>query len=327
MHTRPLGNTGHTITAVGYGAWAIGGLGYGKQNEDDAYQAIDAYLQSGGRFIDTARGYGISEITIGKRLKNHPCADEVFVASKSGSTHPPIVATDLETSRFCLQRDRIDLYYVHVPPDDFDHLRRLLDVYQHAKDRGRIGHIGVSCRKTRTPEQIDAAMRYLDDGRIDVLQIEYSYVNPMAEPLIAAAADHGVGVVTRLNLLKGLLTGRYAPGHRFSGPDNDGRAIIPGADLDVVLGIVKDIERDHLRPPYRTMTHMALAFPLANPGVSAVIPGGRSARPGRYQHGDQRSAGDVVGLRGRAGTSGARHSRKILMANPAFEKASALLPE
>ncbi len=276
MHTRPLGDTGHTITAVGYGAWAIGGLGYGDQDEDDAYQAIDTYLEAGGRFIDTARGYGISEIMVGKRLAHHACADEVFVASKSGSTHPPIIATDLETSRFCLQRDRIDLYYIHVPPDDFDHLRRLLDVYQQAKDHGRIGHIGVSCRKTRTPEQIDTAMRYLDDERIDVLQIEYSYARPMADPLISAAAAAGVGVVTRLNLLKGFLTGRYAPGHRFAGPENDGRASIPGEDLDAVLGIVKDIERDHLRPPYQTMAQMALAFPLANPGVSAVIPGGRS---------------------------------------------------
>jgi myo-inositol catabolism protein IolS len=276
MITRPLGNTGTTITAVGFGAWAIGGLGYGEQDEDAAFEAIDTYLERGGRFIDTARGYGVSEIMVGKRLKRFGAADDVFVASKSGSTHPPIVKTDLETSRFCLQRDVVDLYYIHVPPPDFDHLRRLLDAYQEAKDRGRIRFVGLSCRGLKTPEEIEVGLRYVEDGRIDVMQLEYSYAHPMAEPVITAAAERGIGIVTRLNLLKGFLTGRYTPGHRFPHRDNDGRAGIDPEKLDAVLGIVQALEANHMRPPFTTMTQMALAFPLVNPGVSAVIPGGRS---------------------------------------------------
>ena len=276
METRPLGNTGCHVSAIGFGAWAIGGLGYGDQDRQAAMDAIDAYLHAGGRFIDTARGYGVSEILIGKRLASFGRSKEVFLASKSGTGHPPIVHTDLETSCFCLQREAVDLYYIHVPPEDPDKLDRLLDAYAHAKQQGHTRLIGVSCRRVDSAEDAEKAMAYVRDDRVDAIQINYSYAQTDGEPIIRAAAEAGKGVVARSNMLGGLLTGKYRPGHRFDDPANDGRAGIAPENLDELLGIVQDIERQLLHPPYETMAQLALAFALACPGISAIIPGARS---------------------------------------------------
>lgn len=276
MQTRPLGRTGYDVSAIGLGAWAIGGLGYGEQDRQDALDAIDAYLHAGGRFIDTARGYGVSEILIGKRLAAFERAGEVFVASKSGTGHPPIVHTDLETSCFCLQREAVDLYYIHVPPEDPDKLDRLLDAYAAAKRRGHTRLVGVSCRRVDSAADAEKAMAYVRDARVDAIQINYSYAQTDGEPVIQAAAEAGKGVVARSNLLGGLLTGKYRPGHRFDDPANDGRAGIAPERLDKLLGVVQDIERQLLGSPYDTMAQLGLAYALACPGVSAIIPGARS---------------------------------------------------
>ena len=277
MDKRKLGDTGFEITPVGYGAWAIGGLGYGDQDEGDAHAAIDAYLQGGGRFIDTARVYGVSEIMIGRRLQAFDRADEVFVASKSGSTHPPIVATDLETSRFCLQRDCVDLYYIHVPPSDLEEVRRLLDAYERLKNAGRTRLIGISCRGVGTQEEADLVRGFMADGRVDVLQLGFNFAQTEADGLIDEAREKGIGVVTRMNLQGGLFTGKYKPGHRFDDEANDWRAGISQDILDRILQLVADLEGRFVGPPYETLAQVALAFPLTRPGVSAVIPGGRSA--------------------------------------------------
>lgn len=277
METRPLGNTGHDVTAVGFGAWALGGLGYGDQVEADAFEAIDTYLEAGGRFFDTARGYGVSEIRLGNRLAAFEEADEVFVCSKSASKHPPTWWADLETTLFCLQREPVDLYYVHVPSGDREKMDRLLDAYVEQKDAGKIGHVAVSCGRVGPGEQgFDSAMPWAEDPRVEVIQINYSYAEPWAKPIMEAARANGTGVVARSNILGGLLTGKYRPGHRFDNPANEGRAGIDPGKLDRILAIVQDIEENLLRPPYENMIELALAYALAHPAVSAIIPGARS---------------------------------------------------
>jgi aryl-alcohol dehydrogenase-like predicted oxidoreductase len=279
MQRRTLGRSGLAVTALGYGGWAIGGLGYGDQDERDADAAVDAYLRGGGRCIDTARGYGVSEILIGKRLKACAAAGEVFVASKSGSTHPPIVRTDLETSRFCLQRDALDLYYIHVPPPEWEPMDRLLDAYQELKARGRTRLVGVSCPNVDGEAEADRVRRYVADPRTDVIQIAYSCARPpVVGELIADAHRRGVGVVARMNLEGGFLTGKWKPGVRFTDKANDWRAGLAEATVDRIVALGQGLAARFVRPPYQTLAQLALAYCLANPHVSAVIPGGRSAR-------------------------------------------------
>lgn len=277
MQKRTLGKAGPETTAVGFGAWAIGGLGYGEQDTEAAGEALDEYFALGGRLIDTARGYGVSEILVGKALRRFGRRDEVYVASKSGNQHPPVVRTDLETSRFCLGVDRLDLYYIHVPPPDPDKLDRLLDVYAALREAGKMKQLGVSCRALRTQEEIDQAWRIVEDPRVDVVQIPHSFARQGSAELIRAAGDRGLGVVTRSNLLGGILTGKYAPGYRFADPANDWRASLNGEKLDELLTVVADLVEQVVQPPYQTLAQVAIAYSLHTPGVSAVIPGARSA--------------------------------------------------
>ncbi len=278
MRKRTLGPDGPEITAVGFGAWAIGGLGYGDQDTDQAAEALDTYLGAGGRLIDTARGYGISEILVGQAVGRFGRRGEVFLASKSGSTHPPIVRTDLATSLFCLQADAVDLYYIHVPPLDEARLDATLTAYDQCKRDGRMRLLGVSLLSLRSPAEQTQAERIIDDPRVDVVQIPHSFAGPASGELIARAARRGLGVVTRSNLLGGILTGKYRPGQRFSDPANDWRATLNGPRLDEALEIVADLAGRLVRPPWPSLAQLALAYSLHTEGVSAIIPGARNAR-------------------------------------------------
>ena len=275
--TRALGGGGRQVSEIGYGAWAIGGLGYGDVPRVDAVAAVETYLAAGGWNIDTARGYGVSEIIIGDVLAGSGMGEEVFVATKSGSRIPAMIRADLETSLFCLRRPYADLYYVHVPPPDFDALRRMLDVYQQLKDSGRVRLIGLSQRGEAGAEAIGDCRRYIADGRADVLQLPYSMARPGMAAIFEEAARHGLGVIARMNLEGGLLTGKYAPGHDWPDKENDWRAHRPREAIDRLLGIVRDIQARFVRPPYESLSQVALAWCLADAGISAIIPGGKNA--------------------------------------------------
>ncbi len=273
---RVLGRTGIEVTPVGFGSQTIGGLGYGDQNWAESEATARAYLKGGGRLIDTARGYGVSEIYVGKALKRFRARAEVTVCSKSGNTHPPVVRADMEVSRFCLQRDRIDVYYVHVPPPDFDQLRRVLDAYEQFKKEGKIRFIGVSNKGLTTQQERDEAWRFFEDGRIDVMQFPYSFARAEVAPLIAEARRRGIGVVVRQGLEGGMFTDKFRPGHRFTDRANDWRAGVDPAAMDEVLEGIEGIRRRFVKPPYRTLAQLALSFVLANPDVGATIPGAGS---------------------------------------------------
>ncbi|MFP4355599.1 MAG: aldo/keto reductase [Phycisphaerae bacterium] len=275
MQKRRMASDGPEVTAVGFGAWAIGGLGYGKQDDKQAAEALDAYLDGGGRLIDTARGYGVSEILVGKALKRFGRREEVYLASKSGSTHPPIARTDLETSLFCLQAGAVDLYYIHVPPPDPDKLDALLAVYDSLKQAGKTRQVGVSLPPMRSDDHYALAGRILADPRVDVVQIPHSFAGPQTGELIQRAAERGLGVLTRMNMLGGILTGKYEPGHRFDDPGNDWRASLNGPHLDRALAIVQSLAAEVVQPPYENLSELALAWSLHAPGVTAIIPGGR----------------------------------------------------
>lgn len=277
LSPRQLGNSGVNIDALTFGAWAMGGLGYGDAPAEEGLGAVEAFLDRGGRSIDTARGYGISEILVGKVLKAHAAGDEVFVASKSGSTHPPIIVTDFETSRFCLQRDVIDLYYIHVPPADGDHLDRMLDVYQKLKASGKLRFVGVSQGRPSGPESVAEIRRYLQDPRIDVVQIMYSLARQSNAPILAEAEATGTALAARMVLEGGLLTGKYKPGHHFPDKANDWRAGRSDEQKDAMFSFAEELKARFVHPPYTTLPQLAVAWTLAAPGLTTVLVCGRTA--------------------------------------------------
>jgi aryl-alcohol dehydrogenase-like predicted oxidoreductase len=289
MKRRILGRSGLEVTPLGFGSQTVGGLGYGDQDWDASEPTVAAYLAGGGRFIDTARGYGVSEIYVGKALKKFRGRKDVVVCSKSGATHPPIIRADMEVSRFCIQRDVIDVYYIHVPPKDLDEVRRVLDAYQRFKDEGKIRLVGLSNRGLTTQEERDQVWKFFEDGRIDVMQFPYSFARPEVEPLIAEAKRRGIGVVVRQALEGGMFTDKFRPGHRFTDRANDWRAGIDPKRMERALQTIEGIRRRFVKPPYRSLAQLALSFVLSSPDVTATIPGAGSVAEMR----DNLSANDV----------------------------------
>jgi aryl-alcohol dehydrogenase-like predicted oxidoreductase len=279
IHRRPLGQSGVEISSLGFGAWAIGGLGYSDVPEADALDAVHAYLEAGGRHIDTARGYGISEILCGRVLKEMKRREETFVASKSGNQHPPAIRTDCLTSNFCTGEVPVDLYYIHVSPAPGDKLDRMLDAYAALKEAGHTKLVGISAPgrdEPGSPEALAFLDAMIDDSRVDVIQLVYSLARPGNAPMIARAVEKGVGIVARTCLEGGLLTGRYKPGHVWKDKANDWRASRPREQIDALLERVEELSGALVEPPYESLGQVALAWVLADPNVSSVIVGGKN---------------------------------------------------
>lgn len=274
MELRTLGNTGVRVTALGFGSQTVGGLGYGDQDWSQSQPTVERYLRGGGRFIDSSRGYGTSEIHVGKAIKAVGLADdEVVVCTKSGSLHPPVTASDLDVSRFCLQRDQVDVYYVHVPSPDPAVHKKIVDAYCGFKARGYIRFVGLSCRDVSDPAHQDEIRGWIRDPRVDVIQFPCNFSIPHVAELVADAAAHGKGAVCRATVISGALDDRLLPGHRFTNRDNDWRAGVDPEQMDQVLAIVQEMKRRHVRPPYQSVSQLSQLWTLAQPGVSAIIPG------------------------------------------------------
>ncbi|GEM_PF-1387381 len=274
---RKLGGREQWITPIGLGAQTIGGLGYGDQDQQHSPSIVEAYLKGGGRLIDVARGYGTSEIHVGNAIKACHLEEEVFLCSKTGSLHPPVAASDLDVSRFCLQRDWIDLYYVHVPSRDPLQHNRILDTFQSFKERGLIRFTGLSCRNVNDPAHRDEVLGWIQDPRVDVIQIP---CNPSHPPevldLIAEAADHGIGVICRGTVQGGLFNESFCPEQTFEDRENDWKAQVEPADMQQALHIVRDVAEELRQEPYQTLAQLTQSWTLNQAGVSAIIGGAGS---------------------------------------------------
>lgn len=273
MELRTLGRSGLRVTPLGFGAQTIGGLGYGDQDWSASQPTIDAYLLAGGRFIDTARGYGASEIHVGKALARFPAAEQVVVCSKSGNTHPPVIHGDLEVSRHLVGRPCLDVYYIHVPPTDPAQTRRVLEAYARFREQGLIRLIGLSQRRLASQAELTEGLALMQDPRIDVMQFPYSFIRPEVGRLLDEAQRRGIGVVVRQALEGGMLTDHFRPGHRFTDHDNDWRAHVPVERMEQALRQIEAIRVRFIRPPYTSLAQLALSFVLRHPAVAATIPG------------------------------------------------------
>ena len=277
---RALGRTGFQVSEVGLGAWAIGGRSYGSVTEADAEGAVEAYVVAGGNFIDTARGYGTSEETLGRVIRRLGVRDRLILASKTGMTRSaeqlPRIREECELSLRLLQTDVIDLYYIHSPPEDPALMARVLEEFEALKSEGKIRSIGASIKGPDvTDDTVELCRRYADSGRIDAIQLIYSVLRQKNRRSIDHARSRNVGIVARTALENGFLTGKYAPGSVFV--EGDHRRRWRGERLDRILREAETAAVWAVRPPYRDLAQVALRFALAAEGVSTIIPGARSA--------------------------------------------------
>lgn len=277
------------MSEVGFGAWAIG-ADWGRVDDDEAMGALHASVEAGVTFIDTADVYGDgrSERLIARLRRERPDAD-LIVATKAGRRVQPHVAEGytaaalegfVDRSLTNLEVEALDLLQLHCPPTAVYDDPAVFDALDGLVRRGKIRHHGVSV------ETIDEAQRALAHATVETIQIIFNVFRPRpAEALFAAAAERDVGIVARVPLASGLLTGSMGVGTRFAADDHrsfnrHGEAFDVGetfAGVPYEVGLAAVDELRHLVPDGATMAQWALRWILAFPEVSVVIPGARNA--------------------------------------------------
>jgi aryl-alcohol dehydrogenase-like predicted oxidoreductase len=299
MKHRTLGRTGLKVSVIGVGTWQFGGE-WGRaftQSEVDAI--LDRAGECGINLIDTAECYGdhLSERLIGDYLSRHD-RDHWIIATKFGHAFDGFMArsdrfgaedvkTQLIASLRALRTDRIDVYQFHSGSDEAfldDGLKRVLE---DARQSGMVRNLGVSIRGAGSELQTREAF-----GRgYGVLQVIYNRLDLRAESeVFPQARRYGLGVLARVPLASGLLTGKYESWAKF-GPD-DYRSTLGAEEI---ARRVREAERlaDEELPLGVSRTRWALAWCLRDPVVAAVIPGAKSPE----QVAENASAADLFSVK------------------------------
>ncbi|MFI7240236.1 aldo/keto reductase [Streptomyces cyaneofuscatus] len=292
MEQRTLGSTGRDVSAVGLGTWQLGS-DWGEVEESDAFDVLDAAVDSGVTFFDTADVYGDgrSEQLIGRYLKNRPDAD-IFVATKMGRRADQLpenyVLDNFRTwndrSRANLGTDTLDLVQLHCPPSSVYSSDAVYDALDTLVDEQRIAAYAVS---VETCAEALTAIARPGVASVQIILNPFR-LKPLDEVLPAAAAA-GVGIIARVPLASGLLSGKYTKDTVF-GPDDHrtynrhGEAFDQGetfSGIDYATGIEAAAEFAGLAPEGATPAQTALRWIIQQPGVTSVIPGARSVEQAR----------------------------------------------
>jgi len=295
MQYRILGKSGLRISTIGFGAWAIGGTNWGKTNDIISRQALPKALDLGVSFIDTADvyGYGHSEELIAGVLKERG-KGAVVVATKAGNDfyharqkddagYGPIVQnTDrayivwaAEQSLKRLGVDTLDILQLHSP--DTAKLERddPWEALMQLKKDGKIRAAGWSVQSFRETEQAGLLDHY--HSVIDVLQVRYNLLEREAEKvLFTKTLEYNLGVIVRIPLLFGLLTGKFDRQSRF-GEDDHRRMNLSAEKLDTYLNQLDKMQALYARYPDQTPAQISLRFCLSHPACHLAIPGAKTA--------------------------------------------------
>jgi len=277
MKKRFLGNTGLAVSEVGFGAWAIGGIGYGEVSECQAYNCLETYIEAGGNYIDTARAYDESEKYIGRILTKYSQNDDLIISTKTtkGFSAESIkdIRKELDCSLRMLKRDYVDVYFLHNPPEDSEVIKRVLDQMQELKFQGKIRTVGASIKSSKVDDNtVNLCRQYILTGKVDVIQVIYSILRQKNASVFKQAYEHGVGIVVRSVLESGFLTGKYNIGHTF----NDQRNRWSREKLDFILGMVADIKFNSKTQEIMTLGQAAIRFVLDNKYISTAIIGAKN---------------------------------------------------
>ncbi|HZM80437.1 MAG TPA: aldo/keto reductase [Candidatus Limnocylindrales bacterium] len=287
MEYRILGRTGLLVSEIGFGAWGIGAAGSGwvGATEQESIQALRRAIELGVNFIDTARGYGESERIVGQVVRSSQA--EIYVATKV----PPLnrrwpapsgidpmeafpgshIRAGLETSLSASGLEAFDVLQFHVWSDDWVGRGDWLETIADLKREGKIRFFGVSINDY----QPDNALALIASGAVDTVQIIYNIFHQAPRQwLLPASAEHNVGVIVRVALDEGGLTGRVRDGTTF--PDGDFRTRFFRDDRPAQVEAHVDAIVADLAIGHDQLAETALRFALASPAVSTVIPGMRT---------------------------------------------------
>ena len=303
MHYRTLGKTGYRVSTVSFGAWAIGGS-WGPSDDATSMAALHRAVDRGVNFFDTADVYGDgrSERLLGRLRKER--TESLLIATKAGRRLTPHVAegyTESNLSAFVdrslrmLETDALDLVQLHCPPTDVYYRPEVFESMDRLVAAGKVRHYGVSV------ERVEEALKAMDYPGVASVQIIYNLFRQRPSNLIfAEAARRNVGILARLPLSSGMLTGKFTGASTFEAEDHrhfnrqgeqfDRGETFSGLDYEVGLEAV-----DRLRPLVpagQTLAQFALRWILMAPEVTCVIPGARTIA----QVDDNTAAADLPSL-------------------------------
>jgi aryl-alcohol dehydrogenase-like predicted oxidoreductase len=289
MRYRKLGRTGIEVSEIGYGAWGIGGAQWGGADDDESLQALHRAIELGLNFVDTALAYGEgrSERLVGQVVREReetvhvatkvPPKNRIWPAEEGAELEdvfpPGYVRECAEQSLRNLGMEAVDLLQLHVWNDDWAGSEELLGEVDQLRSDGKIRHFGISIND----HQPSNGLRLVRSGAVDTVQVIYNVFDQSPEDeLLPACREHDVGVIARVPLDEGGLTGRIDADTEFEGDDFRASYFRGDRKREVherVTAIASDlgIDADQL-------AEAALRFILSEPAVSTVIPGMRSIR-------------------------------------------------
>ncbi len=286
MKYRTLGRTGWKVSEISFGAWAIGGA-WGNVSDTESMAALHAAIDCGVNFIDTADVYGMgrSERLIAQLKRERK--DEIIVATKAGrrlSPHTPEgynrknLTGFIEDSLKNLATDCLELVQLHCPPWEVYYRPELFAELDDFVKAGKIRYYGVSV------EKVEEALKAIEYPNVQTVQIIFNcFRQRPAELFFAEARQRQVGILARVPLASGLLTGRLSRDSQFAPDDHrnfnrhgeafDVGETFSGVDYGIALEAVEEI-RD-LLPPGMSMAQFALRWILRFDAVTCSIPGGK----------------------------------------------------
>jgi len=286
MHYRTLGRTGWNVSEISFGAWAIGGA-WGNVSDAESMAALHKAIDSGVNFIDTADVYGMgrSERLIAQLRRER--SEPIVVATKAGRRLSPHTAEGynaknlsafVEDSLRNLSADCLDLIQLHCPPTDVYYRPEVFGVLDRLTEAGKIRYYGVSV------ERVEEALKAIEYPNVQSVQIIFNcFRHRPAELFFEQARKRRVGILARVPLASGLLTGKLRRNSEFAADDHrnfnrhgesfDVGETFSGVDYDTALDAVEELRP--LVPEGASMAQFALRWILGFDAVSCTIPGGK----------------------------------------------------
>jgi aryl-alcohol dehydrogenase-like predicted oxidoreductase len=286
MKYRALGRTGWKISEISFGAWAIGGS-WGSVDDADSLAALNKAIDCGVNFIDTADVYGMgrSERLIAQLIRDRK--EEIVVATKAGRRLPAQTAEGynranltsfIEDSLRNLSVDCLDLVQLHCPPTDVYYRPEVFGILDDLTTAGKIRHYGVSV------ERVEEALKAIEYPNVETVQIIFNCFRLRPSELFFAEAEKKkVGILARVPLASGLLSGKLTRASTFEKDDHrnfnrhgeafDVGETFSGVEYQTALDAVEQLRA--LVPMNMSMAQFALRWILMFPAVSCAIPGAK----------------------------------------------------
>lgn len=303
MEYRKLGSTGYEVSTISFGAWAIGGS-WGDVDDDESLRALHTAIDKGVNFIDTADVYGDgrSERLISQVLKDR--SEDIVVATKAGRRLNPHVAEGynrenltafIDRSLKNLDVDALDIVQLHCPPNEVYYMPDVFRVLDDLKQQGKIKHYGVSV------EKVEEAIKAIQYAGVETVQIIFNMFRQRpSEMFFDLAKQNDIGILARVPLSSGMLTGKMSRKTEFADDDHrkfnrqgeafDKGETFSGLDYNTGLDAVDEIKK--LKPDNATMAQFALRWILMFDAVTCAIPGAKNPQ----QATDNAAAADLPPL-------------------------------